>query len=84
MGAVGVRQAGFKNGDTASALKDTASYRVVRENRNGTYRDYGVMTGADAKQMLKDYQYEELVPGDGMWYRKGGRVAFGYSVEEVK
>ena len=41
------------------------------------------MSGVDAKQMLKDYQYEEMVPGDGMWFRKNGRASFGYEITAV-
>lgn len=86
MGSVGITtaRAGFRDGDTASVLQDKVLYRITRENRNGSSRDYGTMTGADAKIMLKDYQYEELVPGDGMWLRKGGRASFAYYVEEVR
>ena len=81
--ATAVNSDGFKDGDTSDALIDNAFYKVIRWSTN-TSRDYGVMTGADAKLMLKGYQYQQLGIGDGMWFHKSGNSRFGYDVRRVE
>ncbi len=56
------------------------NYRVWKYNNNSD-SDLGILTGEDVKKLLKGYKYEELLPGMGMWYSEGGRIA--YDVKEV-
>ena len=72
----------FKDGDTPKSLDDNATYEIIKvgfaDNKDS---DMGSMCGADAKLVLKNCRYEEMVPGDGMWFKRGVHT-YGYSVKK--
>lgn len=62
----------FKDGDTPRVLDDNATYEVTKISLDDSKdANYGTMNGADAKLIIKGCKYEEIVPGDGMWYKSG-------------
>ena len=69
----------FRDGDTPKALVDSKQYKVERVS-NTDSKDYGWMSGAEAKELLKGFHYEEMVLGDGMWWSNS--VKYGYTVTE--
>lgn len=67
----------FKDGDTPKVLDDGASYRVKQiSSAEGKDKDYGYMSGKEAKEIIKGFHYEELFPGEGMWYKNGVKYAY--------
>jgi len=76
------KSTGFKDGDTPKAIDDNETYEVIKvsldDNKDA---NMGFMSGKDAKSILKDCKYEEMVPGDGMWYKRGVST-YGYTLKK--
>ena len=74
---------GFKDGDTPKVLDKNATYKVEKISiGRGKDENYGNLQGSDVIPLLKGFHYEEMVPGDGMWYKDG--VKYGFSVTRTE
>lgn len=74
----------FSNGDTPKSLSDTSYYTVKKIALDDSKdADYGSMIGSDAKLVLKGFHYEELFPGEGMWYSDKIKT-YGFDVKLKK
>ena len=70
----------FRDGDTPKVLVDNKYYRVDKVTADSII-SAGTMCGLDVKAVIKGFHFEEMVPGDGMWYKNS--VKYAYSVEEA-
>jgi hypothetical protein len=69
----------FKDGDTPKVIDIKAIYTMKKIALDDSKdADYGQLSGTDVKDMLKGFHYEELFPGEGMWYKTG--VNYGYDI----
>lgn len=68
---------GFKEGDTAKAVREDGVYRVSRLMADDTERDYGTLPGTDVKLLVKGYKF------NGLFWQKSG-VKNILIVEEVE
>jgi len=72
----------FNDGDTSKVLDDNTFYTVKRISLHGDDKNYGNMSGKDAKELIKGFHYEELVPGDGMWVKDGSKYSFDVTISK--
>ena len=74
----------FKDGDTPKTLDRDGYYKITKisEYENIPDEDYGTMIGSDAQLVLKGFHYEEILEGDGMWYKRG--ASYGFDVRRIQ
>ena len=57
-------------------------YKVTRISLDGNKdSDFGVLTGAELKSVLKGFHFEDVIPGDGMWFKTG--LKYGFDVKMI-
>ena len=73
----------FKDGDTPKSIDSKATYHIKKISLDDSKdSDYGKNSGEDTKAILKGFHYEEIIPGEGMWYKNGATYAFDVKKEK--